>query len=137
MSRITLEMSVTEAITKMSDGNPGAIMALASVALKNKKIDPYSAFGEFSSIISLDTYGIYGTEIYVLFNDKCGSDIRKFIMLLRATQMGFFDTRKVQNLAKDQCRSLEITDKEWEDIETSVLKDVPEFDRGENPSIQG
>lgn len=56
MGRISMMDSLTDALTKLCDGNPGAINACCLI-LKESRIN---------HIMILDTLGIYGTDIYVL-----------------------------------------------------------------------
>ena len=78
-SRIELTDSTVSALTKMSDGNPGAASAMVEIIQKGGKIDPDSAMGGLGAILSLDTHRIYGTDIYVLFSDICDKDVAKML----------------------------------------------------------
>ena len=60
--RIELTDSFLDMVMKMSEGNPGAVTALMELFTKYEAIDPESAFGGISPILSFDTHGIYGTE---------------------------------------------------------------------------
>jgi len=129
MSKIELNDSGMDIMIKMSDGNPGAIQALMELMSNNSKIDPESAFGEYAAILFLDNEEIYGSDIYILWNDKCNRDIRLLIMLLRATQLGIFSSSKLKALSLDQGRKIEILKEEWEDIESKVLEQLKEFQK--------
>lgn len=128
--RIELTDSFPGAIHKLSEGNPGAITALMEACTKSPDIDPESAFGVFAPLISLDTYGIYGSEIYILWNDKCQRDVRKFLILIRAVQLGFLNNLRLKELAEDARNEKTISEEEWKDIEAKVLDFLPEFSRG-------
>lgn len=91
MSLIKLEDSTQDVIVKMSKGNPGAAMALVSLISKHP-------MGLMLALL-LDTYGIYGSDIYVLLNDICGGDIHKMAKVLQATQHGKFSSA----VLKDAC----------------------------------
>jgi hypothetical protein len=126
-TRIQLEDSIQNIIIKMSDGNPGAINTLFEVIKNGEKIDPQSAFAGVGSILLLDSFGIYGSSIYVLYNDKCNKNIRKFIMLLRAVQLGFIRVDRLKELAEDQTRQINLSDEEWKDIEMKVCETLEDF----------
>lgn len=56
-------------------------------------------WGGMGKILLLDTYGIYGTDIYVLYNDICERNLSKMVAVIRATQLGLFNS----NILKDAC----------------------------------
>jgi hypothetical protein len=126
-SKIQLEDSIQDIIVKMSDGNPGAVTTLIEVIKNGEKIDPQSAFAGVGSILLLDSFGIYGSSIYILYNDKCNKNIRKFIMLLRAVQLGFLRVDRLKKLAEDQTRQINLSDEEWGDIGIKVCEILEDF----------
>ena len=99
MSRIKLTDTTLDVVTKMSDGNPGAINTMMLILKEAKNIDPQAFMDGLSVLLSLDDMGIYGTEIYILSNDQCNRDIRKLLMLLRATQLGFISRERIKKIA--------------------------------------
>ena len=127
MSRLNLTDTAADAMMKMCDGNPGAIAAMGALVLQAEEIDPENVLGPTAPLHMLDDYEIYGTAIYVLFSDKCGKDVRKMIMLLRATQMGMFSQTKLQAMAADQRREVEITDDEWAQMDKDVCEQLVGF----------
>ena len=129
MSRIELEDTFINAMMKMSEGNPGAATALMELVTETPKIDPQSAFGELSVLLSFDTHGIYGTEIYIIWNDKCDRDARKVNVLLRAVQLGILPESKLVEMAKDQRRQVNLTPEEWEDIDSKVCDQLEDFQK--------
>jgi hypothetical protein len=126
-TRIQLEDSIQNIIIKMSDGNPGAVTTLIEVIKNDGRVDPQSAFAGVGSILLLDSFGIYGSSIYILYNDKCNKNIRKFIMLLRAVQLGFIRVDRLKELAEDQTRQINLSDEEWKDIEMKVCEQLEDF----------
>jgi hypothetical protein len=86
--RIKLEMTTMDMLTAMSDGNPGAITVLMFLLRDGGKIDTDDAFGGLGSILTMDSLGIYGPSIWMLFKDVCGQSLMKMIAMLRAYQMG-------------------------------------------------
>src|SRR5688572_13889692 len=87
-SRLRLDMTAIDAVTAMAEGNPGAIAALCECLKLGSEIDPDDLFGGLGSIMTLDTLGIYGSRLYMLWNDVCRRDMPKFIACLRAYQLG-------------------------------------------------
>ena len=88
MSRIQLTDTVPEAITKMVDGNPGALNVLMRCLKDGGQIDPDSAMGGMGVILSLDTLGIYGSRIWMFYKDVCGEDLSTMLAMTRAHQLG-------------------------------------------------
>ena len=129
MSRIELTDTGLDMVMKMSEGNPGAMTAIMDIMEKSVEIDPQSALGEISNILSLDTHGIYGSGIYVLWNDKFQRDTRKMIMILRSVQLGFMSESKLQELAGDQSRSINLTDDEVSELDEKVCDSLKDFQR--------
>lgn len=129
--RIKLTDTLMDVMMNMSDGNPGAISALADLSHRSEEIDPDSALRAIGGILALDTYGIYGTEIYILWNDQCGKDTRKLLILLRATQMGKFSVSRLKQFAEDQMRSELISEEEWSRLDKFVCDKLPSFQRPE------
>lgn len=130
--RIELTDSMMDIMTKMTEGNPGAMTALMELATASPKVDPQSAFSNFGlagPALSFDTHGIYGTEIYILWSDKCGRDARKTLMLLRAVQLGFLSESKLQAMAADQTRQVDLTAEEWKDIDSKVCEQLENFQK--------
>jgi hypothetical protein len=72
--RITLNDSPFDMMIKMSEGNPGAITALAELA----KNDPMGMNGVML-ILHLDDMGMRGSQIWVAYKDHCKQDIAAFI----------------------------------------------------------
>lgn len=102
MAKIQLTDTTMDALVKMADGNPGAATAMIAIMKDAEKIDPDSALGGLGNILQLDDIGIYGTDIYVLWSDICERDSVKFIGVLRAVQLGFFDRRILKDAASRQ-----------------------------------
>jgi hypothetical protein len=127
MSRITLEDTTISAMTKMSEGNPGAMAAIMDLYNETPQIDPQCFAGGLGPILSLDTLGIYGTDIYVLWNDQCNRDTRRMVMILRAWQLGFIDGERLTRLAGDQMRTEIISEEEWKEINDKVVGQLESF----------
>lgn len=87
--RITLRDNAMSSIMKLAEGNPGAIRVCTELLLKSKAINPDAALGEVANLLGLDTLGIYGSRIWMLYKDVCKEDIAKVVGVLRANQLGF------------------------------------------------
>ena len=129
MSRIKIDDTIMDIFTKMSEGNPGALSALMMVYNDGEKIDPQAFMGGLGNIMLLDTFEIYGTDIYILFNDKCNRDVRKLIVLLRATQLGLFPQTRLRRMAGDQARMVNFEPHEFEELDGRVCAELEEFQK--------
>jgi hypothetical protein len=129
MSRIKLGDGFIDVLKNMSEQNPGATGVLLEIFREAKIIDPQSAGGGFGPILSLDAEKIYGSHIYILYNDKCDRDIRKLCLLLRAVQLGFFPGSRLRELAADDMREINLSDKEWEEIDKKVCDKLKDFQK--------
>lgn len=69
-TRITADMSMQDVLITMSEGNPGALTCMMQMLQTN----PMS----FMDILLFDKMGIYGSKIYMVWNDCCGRDMKKF-----------------------------------------------------------
>lgn len=80
MSKIQLTDTIMDIMVKMSEGNPGALTCLMEMI---KKKDWYIIM-----ILHLDTLELYGSKLYMLWNDCCDRDLVKMELVLRNNQMG-------------------------------------------------
>ncbi len=101
MSRIKLEDTMMDILSKMSGGNPGALTVMMSLVDCNAQVDPDSAFGPYSTILDLDSSEIYGSDIWIVFKDICGQDIKMMIALMRARQLGFVTIEDIRQAIRD------------------------------------
>lgn len=129
MSRIKLTDTILDVVTKMSDGNPGAINTMTLILKEAKNIDPQAFMDGLSVLLSLDDMGIYGTEIYILSNDQCNRDIRKLLMLLRATQLGFISRERIKKIASSQTRENLLSEKEMDLLDNKVCSELDQFSK--------
>jgi len=87
-TKLRLDMTIMEIMLEMSEGNPGAASVLMQILDKGEKIDPQGMFGGLGAILDLDTHGIYGPRIWMLFKDVCKQDLVSMLAVLRADQLG-------------------------------------------------
>lgn len=124
MSRIQLEDSAMSAIMKMVDGNPGAISVLVTLMKEEARIDPDSAFGGIGTLLALDTLGIYGSNIWILYKDVCKQNAVNMVLLFRANQLGFVTSKAIKDASNDQTRSSNF---DFVDLMAKVKDRLPDF----------
>ena len=124
MLRITPNDDLESAILKMAGGFAASLKILTQIVEEGPKIDPDLEHSGLGHMLLLDRYGIYGTDIYMLFNDKCGGDLRKLLLLIRATQLGKYPESKLKELAGDQFNQVSISDEVWEELDYVVCGEV-------------
>ena len=86
--RIKLTDSILEILTKMSEGNPGALNVCMNIIKNGAAIDPQSFCGSIGAILALDTHGIYGHRIWELYKYVCDENLESTLGVLRACQLG-------------------------------------------------
>ena len=105
MSRIELNDSMLDVVTKMSEGNPGALRVIMELFTEVPTIDPQNIMGGIGAILELDTLGVYGPRIWMLYKDVCGEDIAKTNWMLRAWQLGIISevelNKRIDNYGRD------------------------------------
>ena len=119
--RITLDDSVMSAIMKLSEGNPGAVGVLIELSKGDAATDPDSVWGPLSSILSLDTNGIYASGIWILYKDICQQNPLRVRTLLRAVQLGL-EPRSI-------LRGKSLTDEQHQALLSKVQAELPAFGR--------
>lgn len=127
MSKITLADNVMSAVIKMCEGNPGVMTALMEIIKCSKQVDPDDFMGGLGKILALDTLEIYGTNIYVLWNDICDRNTSKMIAVLRANQLGFISDQ----ILKDACHRQDRSGRKTipvEELYSKVVERLPRFD---------
>lgn len=103
-----LSMSTMDVLVAMADGNPGAFNVMMLLIEKTKGIDPDSALGGLGNILSLDTHGIYGPRIWMLFKDVCKQNLSHMIGLLRAVQLGHLSENRLSHAIDNYGDGLDI-----------------------------
>lgn len=66
--------SIPTTLTKFSEGNPGALQVLAEIVF-----DPDPA--AYGCLLMADMLGLYGSRLYMLWNDCLDRDTKKLIQL--------------------------------------------------------
>lgn len=103
MAKLTLETTFPQAVALLCEGNPGAMSALMQMC--DADCDRDSAFASLTPFLNLDSFEIYGSDIYILFNDICDRDAVLSCAVLRAVQLGLFDRETLKDACARQDRS--------------------------------
>jgi len=67
-----IQTHLRDQIVQASKGNPGAMMAAMEIQKQSSM-----------SLNVVLSYGIVGTDLYVLFSDLCGRDVTKALKLIK------------------------------------------------------
>jgi hypothetical protein len=124
-TRINLSMNIQDAVIALSEGNPGALTTCMELLKRTSEIDPDAAMGGLGSLLTLDTEGIYGSRIYMLWNDVCNRDISSVLAVLRANQLGQLEgvtSAKINHAIDNRGEGLDL-----EAIMKAVQKELPTF----------
>lgn len=108
MTRITAEMTLMDSIVEMCEGNPGALRVLMGIMKNTETIDPDNALGGLGTVLMLDTFGIYGSRIWMLYKDVCGESIANTIGVLRAVQLGLVSQATMDQAINNQGAGLDV-----------------------------
>jgi hypothetical protein len=122
MERINLYDTELDIIDKLAEGNPGAMKVLLLTFKSAETIDPDNIMGQYGPALLLDSYSIYGSDIWVLYKDVCNEDLVLFIGLLRATQLGLVSRFQFIFALEDQ-----LPIDHPEQLLESVRKVLPDF----------
>lgn len=129
MCRINLTDDALSAIKKMSDGNIGAVTVLIKILEQGGKIDPDDFMGGLGGILSLDSLGIYGSRIWILYKDICGEDVSMMLAVLRSHQLGYLASKTLF----DACQREDRSGREMvnpEEMYRKVKERLPNFNNG-------
>jgi hypothetical protein len=120
--RIDLNDSAMSAAIKLAEGNPGAITAIVKMMEEAPAIDPDSAWGSFGPLIALDSAGIYGSHIWMLWKDVCGQSAVNAETLFRASQLGIISQSSVRDAASEGRHSFD-----FPALLAKVREELPNF----------
>lgn len=98
MGKVKLSDSIIDALTEMSEGNPGALTVLAELMKRTGDIDPDILLGGLHYVLMLDDLEIYGPHVWMLFKYVCGHKIEGVITLMRAHQLGLISKMKMMDI---------------------------------------
>lgn len=90
------------------------------------RIDPDNPEG-FGPILALDSIGIYGPDIWLLWKDVCGENPVKVVGILRAWQLGMVSSEQL----KSACSGKPYDPLPVEELIAMVRHRLPNFTRSE------
>lgn len=121
MSKLKLDMTISESVIAMGEGIPGALKVLSDSLERNGEIDPDNAFGPWGLIHNLDHLEVYGERIWILYKDVCGESLPRTTALARACQLGII-SREQLDLAIEGKETLDA-----QEITRKVQEELPDF----------
>ncbi len=86
--RINIDMSITDAVLALCDGNPGGLTVCADLLKSAERINPDGGLGGLGILLLLDSLNIYGSRIWGLYKDVAKQNLGKTVALLLAWQLG-------------------------------------------------
>jgi len=122
--RIKDNATLHESAIALCEDNPGAASVLVKL-MTMPQIDPDAATGPFSNLLLLDSFGIYGSNIWVLYKNICDEDIVTTVGVLRAVQLGFLKIHKLIMALDPSTRSESCID--TKSLLEKVRKELPLF----------
>ena len=111
--------NIIQCITMLAKGNPGACTCLCKLLEYTFHDHCELPVHGVNVLRLLDKYGIYGTDIYVLWNDICDEDYFKVLELLSAVEIGFLDSATLC----DACSRQDYSGKNLIDVD-QIVHDV-------------
>ena len=78
-----------DVIAIIANGNPGAMSVINQIIKKNEK-------ELYVYLLQLDSYGIYGNDLWMLYKDVCGGDVDKTMGCIKHTWMGLISEEKLK-----------------------------------------
>lgn len=121
-SRVTLEDNVMDVIVKLAEGNPGAAVVCTNILGQAGVVDPDDALGGLGVLLSLDTEGIYGPRIWMLYKDVCKENMVDMLGVLRARQLGYVTKIQVDHAIDNYGDGIDV-----EDLVARVKSRLPSF----------
>ena len=94
LNKLTPYMDLTTVISIMTEGNPGAAECIGLMFLDD-------AYDTALDLLLLDKLEIYGSKIYMLWNDCCGRDVQKMRKTISAFRNHKFTKEQIhENLSQ-------------------------------------
>ena len=127
----SLDMSMMDIMLSLAEGNPGAIVALASCVKAAPTVDPDSALGPLGPLCGLDNLDCYGSRIWMFYKDVCECYVHKMLGVMRAMQMGFVSNEKVNAAISGDRAAIDIPA-----LLDKLKKRLPDFQTGAPEGLQ-
>ena len=116
MYAISLTKSVGYNIVSMVE-DLRFIQVLCNLCVDSISVNPDSNLLEYTPLIGIQDADISVDRIVPLYEDTCGNRSDKFILLLRAHQLGLIDNSMFDDNP----------DVDWEDLNKLVIDETPNF----------
>jgi hypothetical protein len=71
----------------------------------SEEIDPLSYLKVMGPVMLLDSLGIYGPNVWVIFKDVCEQNHARMLAVLRATQLGMLSSEALLEVSNRQYRN--------------------------------
>lgn len=107
---IELNDTITDVIVKMSEGNPGAVTICCRLLKEGGGIDPDGIPGGLGFVLDLDSLGLYGSRIWMLYKDVCGEDLTKMCAVLRGWQLGHLSEGIIRHAIESRGKGIDCDD---------------------------
>ena len=120
--RITGNDTTESMLKKMSEGNPGGLRVCMDILTHTPKFDPTNAIGGIGPILLLDTLGIYGSRIWMLYKDVCGERLPYCLATIRGFQLGIVSKADLNYAIDNYGDGINV-----EEIAAKVCERIPEF----------
>src|SRR5262245_54377280 len=129
MSLIQGSDSFLDVVTKMSKGNPGAINVLCLIIKEGASIDPECIIGVMGPLCTIDNLELYGSRLYLLYNDVCERNLARTLAVLRANQLGIVSKLEIDPITEERIGAREaIAAFDLKAVYDKVRKRLPTFD---------
>lgn len=122
-TKIELSDSMQDVVVKMSEGNPGAVRVCCELLKDGAQIDPDSALGGFGAILALDSLGLYGSKIWMLYKDVCDCNLALMLAVLRGHQLSFLSKSELLHAVENNGAGIDL-----DGICVKVFDRLPHFD---------
>ena len=97
MSKIKNIDNIQEMLLDMSEGNPGALTTCFEILRETSK-NPIKAIPLF---LTLDTMELYGSHLYMLWNDCCDRNIKEVIKVIDGFMTGKITKKDINERIKN------------------------------------
>lgn len=121
-TKIQLTDSTHDVLFKMSEGNPGALRVCIEIIQQGAQIDPDDFMGGLGTLLSLDTLGLYGSQIWMLYKDVCGEHLPTMLAVLRGWQLGIISEQQIKHAVENHGVGLNVPD-----VCAKVVAQLPRF----------
>jgi hypothetical protein len=95
---------VPDAVAKIAEGNIGAAVCIMDLMKHSEEIDPLSYLKVIGPVMLLDSLGIYGPNVWVIFKTSEQNHAR-MLAVLRATQLGMLSSEALLEVSNRQYRN--------------------------------